>query len=125
MLATEPDIYCPTVNEEGKYCDYIGTFKFNSMKCPCTFDHTYKTKTAFNQHCKTQRHTRWLNNLNVQHKNFYQEMVKANEIVKQQREMLIIRENEIQVLRLKLEAALRNRCAHAEVANLLDLTDYD
>ncbi len=76
MLTTELDIYCPTVNEEGKYCDDIGTF--NSMKCPCTFYLTHKTKIAFNHHCKTQCHTRWLNNLNVQNTNFYQEMVKAN-----------------------------------------------
>lgn len=108
MIQSESDIYSPTVSNEGEYIDFIPT-PFSTIKCPCTkICRQFSSRTSFIQHCKTQRHIMWLQNINSEKHNFYKELIKANTIVKQQQVLLTQKENEICHLNLIIKGLKKN-----------------
>ena len=121
MLATECEVYAPSIDEGGRYVDSIPA-NYSGLKCPCTnLIKSFKTKPSFAQHCKTQRHCKWLSELNANRQNFYKELMKANEIVKQQQAMLASRDNELTHLRLVVADLRRSQ----EPVPMGDLLQFD
>ncbi len=77
-LALTPDIYSPTLNDDGEYIDNFTddyrTFKnkyHNGLKCPCT-GHIFEKRGSFIDHTKCQTHLKWLNNYNKNDKSLIQ-----------------------------------------------------
>ena len=88
-LVTEPDIYEPTINENGNYVDYLPpSSKFqNGLRCPCCSrkEHVFDNRQCFSTHSKTKKHQKWLTNLNADKMNYYKENIKLNETIGNQK----------------------------------------
>jgi len=88
-LVTEPDIYEPTINENGNYVDYLPpSSKFqNGLRCPCGSrkEHVFDNRQCFSTHSKTKKHQKWLTDLNADKMNFYKENIKLNETIGNQK----------------------------------------
>ena len=60
-LVTEPDVYSPNMDDNGKYIDKTPSFKSNTLpnglRCPCGTrkDKVYTSAALFTAHCKSKR----------------------------------------------------------------------
>jgi hypothetical protein len=99
-LATEPDIYSPSIDEFGNYIDKIPVFNTikNGIRCPCGSrkDKAYETNSIFSSHIKSKTHQKWLSNLNLNKANYYIENEKQKETIQNQRIMIAKMDKEIQ-----------------------------
>lgn len=88
-LVTEPDIYSPSISDNGNYIDKIPSFNNlkNGLRCPCGArkDKTYDTHSIFYSHIKTKCHQNWLNTLNLNKANYYIENEQLKETLQNQR----------------------------------------
>lgn len=88
-LVTEPDVYAPCVDEDGKYIDKVPSFNNlnHGLRCPCGArkDKCYTTNTTFTAHIKTKTHQKWLEEMNLNKSNYYVEYEKLKELVQNQR----------------------------------------
>jgi hypothetical protein len=93
-LATEPDTYCPNIDEHGNYADRIPSFNTaalaNGLRCSCGTrkDKVYASAAMFASHIKTKTHEKWLQDLNANKANFYIENKKLRDLVQSQKIML-------------------------------------
>jgi hypothetical protein len=93
-LATEPDTYCPNIDEHGNYADRVPSFNTaalaNGLRCSCGTrkDKLYTSAAMFSAHIKTKTHEKWLQDLNTNKANFYIENKKLRDLVQSQKIML-------------------------------------
>ncbi len=95
-LSTVADVYVPSVDDNGNYCD--GNIKYvfdNNVKCPCC-NRIYNSRGIFMQHIKTQIHKKWLDELNKNKHNYYEKYC-ALEVLTNNQKLIIARlEKEVQ-----------------------------
>ena len=88
-LVVEPDIYSPSINDNGLYVDKVPPFNYikKGLSCPCGSrkDKIYETHSVFVAHTKTKTHQKWLEMLNTNKANFYVDLEKAKEVISNQR----------------------------------------
>lgn len=88
-LVAKPDLYSPSISDNGDYVDIIPSFNNLStgIRCSCGTrkDHCYKNASEFKNHVKTKTHEKWLNNLNLNKANYYSENEKLKELVENQK----------------------------------------
>ena len=88
-LVVEPDIYSPSINDNGLYVDKVPPFNYikKGLACPCGSrkDKIYETHSVFVAHTKTKTHQKWLEMLNTNKANFYVDLEKAKEVISNQR----------------------------------------
>ena len=88
-LVVEPDIYSPSINDNGLYVDKVPPFNYikKGLSCPCGSrkDKIYETHSVFVAHTKTKTHQKWLEMLNTNKANFYVDLEKAKEVIANQR----------------------------------------
>ena len=98
-LVIEPDIYTPSIDDNGNYVDKIPSFNIikKGLSCPCGARKykIYETHSLFSTHTKTKMHQKWLNNLNLNKANYYVENEKLKEILQNQRLIIAKLEKEI------------------------------
>jgi len=93
-LATEPDVYSPSIDENGNYIDKIPSFNTNALanglRCPCGTrkDKVYLSGPLFAAHCKTKTHEKWVQDLNTNKSNFFTENQKLRDVVHAQKIMI-------------------------------------
>lgn len=91
-LATEPDLYYPSIDDNGNYIDYLPSFNQNVngyyCSCGCRKDKIYQTKQKLLIHHKTKCHQKWLINLNQNKTNYYIENVKMKELIHNQQKII-------------------------------------
>ena len=93
-LATEPDVYSPSIDENGNYIDKIPSFNTNALanglRCPCGTrkDKVYLSGPLFAAHCKTKTHEKWVQDLNTNKANFFTENQKLRDVVHAQKIMI-------------------------------------
>lgn len=118
-LNTTSDIYSPVLDDTSTYIDTNNiTFP---IKCPCT-NKDFFNKNTFNIHRrKTKKHKDWLAELNANKTNFYKDTILLNELVKQQQEMIISRDNIIQTQKLHISHLEKQISKNVPTYNLLDL----
>ena len=99
-LATESDIYTPSIDNAGNYIDKIPAFNNikHGLRCPCGSrkDKTYDTYNVFSSHIKTLCHQKWLSNLNLNKANYYIENNNLRETIQNQRLVIAKMDKEIQ-----------------------------
>ena len=87
-LATEPELYCPSISNAGEYADSM-VFSIGGcgVKCPCCAqrDRVYLNRASFVAHCKTKTHQTWLAQLNANRANYYMENERLKKLVQSQR----------------------------------------
>ena len=88
-LVTEPDVYSPSIDNNGNYIDIIPSFNIinKGVSCPCGSRKwkIYETHTVFSNHIKTKCHQKWLSNLNLNKANYYIENENLKETIQTQR----------------------------------------
>jgi len=93
-LVTEPDIYSPNMDDNGKYVDKTPSFKSNTLpnglRCPCGTrkDKVYTSAALFSAHCKSKTHEKWIHDLNANKSNLFTENQSLREIVHAQKIMI-------------------------------------
>uniref|UniRef100_A0A6C0IBQ2 Uncharacterized protein n=1 Tax=viral metagenome TaxID=1070528 RepID=A0A6C0IBQ2_9ZZZZ len=99
-LATEPDTYCPSIDDIGNYMDKIPSFANikHGIRCPCGSrkDKVYEKYGIFSQHIKSKAHQKWLQNLNLNKANYYIETEELKTTIQQQRMIIAKLEKEVQ-----------------------------
>ena len=88
-LIVEPDIYSPSVDNNGNYVDKIPSFNNlkNGLRCPCGTrkDKCYETTVNFSTHIKTKKHVKWLSDVNLNRANYFVENMNLREIINSQK----------------------------------------
>lgn len=126
-LVIEPDIYSPSIDENGNYVDKIPSYANlkNGLRCPCGSrkDKTYNTHSIFNQHIKTSSHQKWLSNMNLNKANYYIENEKMKETIQNQKLVIAKLEKEINNKSMTIDYLtqhLNRKCNSNVVENLLE-----
>jgi len=98
-LVVEPDIYCPSIDEQGNYIDRIPSFHIikKGVLCPCGSrkDKVYETHSVFSAHIKTKIHQKWLAGLNLNKANYYVENEQLKQTIQNQRLIIAKLEKDI------------------------------
>ena len=88
-LVVEPDIYSPSIDDNGLYIDKVPPFNYikKGLVCPCGSrkDKVYESHSVFISHTKTKAHQKWIESLNLNRANFYVEFEKSKEVISNQR----------------------------------------
>lgn len=87
-IALTPDIYTPSIDDNGNYIDNIPIIK-NGIICECGArkDKIYDNGTKFATHIKSQKHQKWLMLLNQNKANYYVESIKNKEVLESQKKL--------------------------------------
>jgi hypothetical protein len=94
-LATVPDTYSPSMDEDGNYVDRVPSFHtaalMNGLRCSCGTrkDKIYTSAAMFTAHIKTQKHGEWLKNLNANKINYYIENKQLRDLAQSQKIMIV------------------------------------
>ena len=77
--------YIPSIDEQEKYFDYVGTWT-HSMKCVCGCrgEGVYETKAKFSAHCRTKCHQKWLDVLTQSNEDYYKEVIELRKLAQEQ-----------------------------------------
>ena len=98
-LVTQPDIYQPSIDENGNYTDKIPSFNIikKGLICPCGSrkDKVYENAGSFSTHMKTKHHEKWLTKLNLNKSNYYVENIILKETIENQKKIIARMEREI------------------------------
>jgi hypothetical protein len=122
-----PDIYTPSVDNNGNYIDNIPIIR-NGITCQCGTrkNKIYDTNSKFTTHSKTKKHQKWLTILNQNKANYYVETIKMKELIENQQKIIARLENQLQnksmtIDYLTKQLILQQTPHNIPVANLLDL----
>jgi hypothetical protein len=98
-LVVEPDIYAPSIDDNGLYIDKVPPFNYikKGLVCPCGSrkDKVYESHSVFISHTKTKAHQKWIESLNLNRANFYVEFEKSKEVISNQRLIIAKLEKDI------------------------------
>lgn len=98
-LSLEPELYSPSIDEQGNYVDKIppASAFSHGLKCPCGArrDKSYISHGVFSQHIKTKIHQKWLQDINLNRINYYVENQSLKEILNNQRLIISRMEKEL------------------------------
>ena len=129
-ITTTPDMYSPSVDNNGNYVDHIPVIK-HGLFCPCGSrkDKIYENASKFSSHIKTKIHQKWLLILNDNKANYYMESLKYKEISENQQKIITRFEQQLQQKSLTIdyltEQLVRNKNipqnTNTDLLNLLDL----
>jgi hypothetical protein len=118
-LVVEPDIYTPSIDEQGNYIDKVNVFtKGLSCLCGSRKDKVYETHSMFSSHVKTKTHQRWLSDLNLNRANYFVENEKLKEVIQNQRLIIAKMEKEINNKKMTIDNLNMKLCP--VVTNLLE-----
>ena len=99
-IVTEPDLYSPSISDNGNYIDKIPSFNnlSHGLRCPCGArkDKKYDSHSIFANHIKTKCHQNWLNTINLNKANYYTENEKLKETLQNQRIIIAKLEKDVQ-----------------------------
>lgn len=132
-LVVEPDIYTPSINDNGLYVDKVPPFNYikKGLVCPCGSrkDKLYETHSVFVAHTKTKAHQKWLEGLNLNRANFYVELEKSKEVISSQRLIIAKLEkdisNKIMTIDYLTQQLHKVTSNVSNVTNTSNLLDFD
>jgi hypothetical protein len=132
-IETTPTIYTPPIDINGNYiaedeCIHMRDMFAIGFKCGCKSNTVWKDRTNFRSHLKTNSHIKWIEQLNNNKQNYYQEATKLNEVVKTQQQLIISLENKCEQYKTEIVNLLienrqyKNRIETSMTSiNLIDL----
>ena len=129
-LVVEPDIYTPSINDNGLYVDKVPPFNYikKGLVCPCGSrkDKLYETHSVFLTHTKTKAHQKWLEGLNLNRANFYVELEKSKEVISSQRLIIAKLEKDISNKIMTIDYLTQQlHKVTVKVTNTSNLLDFD
>jgi hypothetical protein len=128
-LVTEPDLYSPSIDNNGNYIDIIPSFNIinKGVSCPCGSrkGKIYETHTVFSNHIKTKCHQKWLSNLNLNKANYYVENEKLKETIQTQRIVIAKLEKDMNTKLLTIDYLTKQLYNISNPTVIKDLLDFD
>lgn len=129
-LVVEPDIYTPSINDNGLYVDKVPPFNYikKGLVCPCGSrkDKLYETHSVFLTHTKTKAHQKWIEGLNLNRANFYVELEKSKEVISSQRLIIAKLEKDISNKIMTIDYLTQQlHKVTVKVTNTSNLLDFD
>jgi hypothetical protein len=136
-LVVEPDIYSPSINDNGLYVDKVPPFNYikKGLSCPCGSrkDKIYETHSVFVAHTKTKTHQKWLEMLNTNKANFYVDLEKAKEVISNQRLIIAKLEKDVSNKIMTIDyltqqlhnTQVSNNVSDTAFASAINLLDFD
>ena len=134
-LVVEPDIYTPSINDNGLYVDKVPPFNYikKGLSCPCGSrkDKIYETHSVFVAHTKTKTHQKWLEMLNTNKANLYVDLETAKEVISNQRLIIAKLEkdvsNKIMTIDYLTQQLHNTSCCNSSYTSTshADLLDFD
>lgn len=129
-IIVEPDVYTPSIDDNGNYVDKIPSFNTlkDGLRCSCGArrDKIYKSYSVFSQHVKTKIHQKWLSDLDLNRANFYIENEKLREVIQNQRLIIAKFEKDLNNKSMTIDyltKQLNNSTKITTIGNLLDMDD--
>lgn len=127
-LATEADIYCPSIDLNGNYVDKMPSFAnlANGIRCPCGTrkDKSYQTSTTFSAHLKAKTHQSWIREQNLNKSNFMKENIELKDTIKNQRLVIANLEKDL-LSKLQTIAFLSEQLSKKLNVHTSDLLELD
>jgi len=130
-IAIQPSLYCPSIDAFGKYIDKIPSFNSallsQGIMCPCGSrrDKSYNNYNAFQQHCKTQHHQKWIAQLNDNRENHYIEREDLKNVVENQKLIIAQMDRDLRNKSMTIDYLTQQlvsvAAAATKTANLLDM----
>jgi inner membrane protein involved in colicin E2 resistance len=128
-LVTEPDVYSPSIDNNGNYIDIIPSFNIinKGVSCPCGSrkGKIYETHTVFSNHIKTKCHQKWLSNLNLNKANYYIENENLKETIQTQRVVIAKLEKDLNTKLLTIDYLTKQLHNISNPTVVKDLLDFD
>jgi len=128
-LVTEPDVYSPSIDNNGNYIDIIPSFNIinKGVSCPCGSrkGKIYETHTVFSNHIKTKCHQKWLSNLNLNKANYYVENENLKETIQTQRFVIAKLEKDMNNKLLTIDYLTKQLHNISNPTVVKDLLDFD
>ena len=128
-LVVEPDIYSPSINDNGLYFDKVPPFNYikKGLMCPCGSrkDKLYESHSVFVSHTKTKTHQKWLEMLNLNKANFYVELEKSKEVISNQRLIIAKLENDVNNKIMTIDYLTQQLHKTQVSASAINLLDFD
>ena len=128
-LVTEPDVYCPSVNDYGNYIDRIPSFHIikKGVLCPCGSrkDKVYETHSIFSAHTKTKVHQKWLESLNMNKANYYVENETLKNTIYSQRLIIAKLERDLNNRIMTIDYLTQQLNKNINTNNTINLLDFD
>ena len=133
-LVVEPDMYSPSIDEQGVYIDKIPSFHIvkKGLMCPCgtRSNKKYDSYSSFTSHIKTKNHQKWLESLNNNRVNHYMENISLHETIHSQRMIIAKMEKDLANKSLTIDCLTKNvvYLSTLHSTNIIiqtDLLDFD
>ncbi len=125
-ISVQPDIYTPSVDNNGNYIDSLLSFNIQKgIHCPCmpNKERVFNCVAKFNIHKKSKTHQKWLSALNQEKMNYFVENIQLKELVENQRKIIsqldIDNQNKKAVIEY-LNNQLKDKILSSTEVNLLD-----
>jgi len=126
-LITEPEYYSPSIDEQGNYVDKMpsNNSQCTTIKCYCGSrkDKSYAIAT-FSIHCKSKHHQKWLENINLNRTNYYNEVQTHQRTLSNQQKIIAQMDKDLQNKNMTiyyLTEQLNSIRYNKTTENLLDL----
>jgi hypothetical protein len=135
-ITTEPEIYCPIMDETGNYSDKIPASIGNgayAIRCPCSIrkDKAYNSYSSFSSHIKTKTHQKWIETMNQNKQNYYSDNVRLQDVVNSQKIIIARLEKEVQTkiftidfLSQQIHQLMNGNVTQCSIPATLNLIDY-
>lgn len=128
-IVVEPDIYSPSIDDNGNYIDRIPSFNIikKGLLCPCGSrkDKLYESHSMFSAHVKTKVHQKWLANINSNKANFYIENMKLAETVQNQRLIIAKLEKDVNTKIMTIDYLTQQLNKNNKCETINNLLDFD
>ena len=128
-LITEPDVYSPSIDENGNYIDKIPPFTTikNGILCPCGSrkDKKYENYGVFSAHIKTKCHQKWIENVNTNKANYYIENEKLKTTIQTQKMIIAKYDIELQNKNMTIDYLTKQLCDNKNNKIVSNLLDFD
>ena len=126
-VTVTPDIYAPSVDDNGNYIDSIPASIRHGIECPCGSKRekrkVYENASKLASHLKTKGHQQWLQTMNQNKANYYVENMKQTELVETQQKIIVgLRiENQVQAATIRYLTDKLKEKAAATYSGLSDI----
>ena len=128
-LALEPDTYAPSSDLSGNYVDVAPSFVTltSGLRCVCGTMTIFPSAAKFKIHTRTQRHVKWLVDVNANRGNLLTENAVQKKLIAEQRLIIARLENDIKSKSVTIDCLSRQIASTQDQENrvAIDLLDFD
>jgi hypothetical protein len=126
-LTLTPEIYTPSIDDNGVYIDRIHILPIiqTGIICPCGLrkDKIYDNVSKFTAHTKTKKHQGWLIELNRNKANYYVELLTSRKLIEHQQQIITRYENQLHTKSLTIDYLTEQLLCKDVKHSVIDLLD--